>query len=152
VNRILQFLGRGLVRLLRTLGVSLEVDMHLTHGVDVARLRIVGELVAINLVITVVLAPVHDNMNIPQIGVAAGLKLHRLGSSNGVESAATFRLGKGEPLAGLLNVDAQLCGHIVQRGTNAGAGDPVRHSDRRHQHHHTHDQPLAYLSYGLEHL
>jgi len=35
VNRILQFLGRGLVRLLRTLGVSLEIDMHLTDGVDV---------------------------------------------------------------------------------------------------------------------
>ena len=152
VNRVLQLIGRGLVGLLRALGVPLKIDMHFANRGDIAVLRIVGELIAINLVIPVVLVPVHDDVNIAQIGVAAGFELHRLGGPDGVKSAAAFGLGKREPIAGLLDVNAQLRGHVVQHGADAVAGNPVRHADGSHQHQQAAHQPCAHVSYRLEHL
>ena len=106
--------------------VFLKIDVHFSHGLDVAALGIVGELVAVDLVIAIMVAAIDHDVNIAQVGVAPGFELHRPGSSNGVKSAAGNRLGEGKAVAGLLNVETQRFGNVVQQGLHPGAGYPVR--------------------------
>src|SRR5208283_23449 len=108
--------------------------MHFPHGVDVAALWVIGKLVAIDLVVTIVSMAVDDDVNVSEIGVAARLELHRLGSSNRVERPARFGFGQRKPLAGLLNVNAQLLGYVVQGRSDPRARNPVGNSDADNDH------------------
>ena len=107
---------------------------------------VVGEVVAVNLVVAIVVLAVDHDVHVLQLGVAALLELHRLGRLDGVDGAAALGLGKREAVAGLLDVDAELLRNVVQHGLHAGTGDPVRDSDGGDQHTHASHQPLAYLS------
>src|SRR5271157_766070 len=152
MKRVLQLFGSRLVRLQRTFSVALQVNVHFPHSDDVAALWVERELVAVNLVVTIVGAAIHHDVNIVQIGAAAGLELHRLGGSNCVQGVSSFGLGQRKSVTGLLNINTQLLGHAVQGGTQPGAGKPVGNTDADNERDNARYQPFTDLSCGLEHL
>jgi len=90
VNRVLQFLRLGLIGLRGTLSVTLQIDVHFANGIDVTALRIVGELLAVDLIETVMRFSVHDDVHVLQIGVSTRLELHGVRSANGENRASAF--------------------------------------------------------------
>ncbi len=78
MQRILQF-GRGsLIGLTRPLGIALQVDVDFADRFDVASGLVIGEVVAINLVVAVVILAVDHDVHVLQFGVPALLELHCL--------------------------------------------------------------------------
>src|SRR5271157_4613864 len=152
MKRVFQLLGSRLVRLQWTFSVALQVNMHFPHSDDIATLRAVGELVAVNLVVTIVGAAIDHDVNVAEIGAAAGLELHRLGGANGVQRAASFGLGQRKSFTGLLNINTQFLGHAVQGGTHPETGKPVGNTDADNEHNNARYQRFADLSCGLKHL
>ncbi len=146
VQRILQLVGRRLVGLRGPSALPCRSMCTSPTALMSPVCWIVGEMVAIDLVVAVVVLAVDHDVHVLQIGVAALLELHRLGRPDGVDGAAALGLGKRETVAGLLDVDAELLRNVVQDGSNAGTGDPVGNGDGGHQHTHACDQPFPYLS------
>ena len=90
VDGILEFLWSRLVGRGYPAGVGLQVDLHFSSGRDVARLRIVGEVVAINLVEAGGIAAVEDDVDVVQLGMAVELELLDALGANGEGGAAGF--------------------------------------------------------------
>src|SRR5208283_2440650 len=149
---VLQLFGRRLVRLQRPFCVALQINMHFSDRIDVATLRVIGEFVAIYLVVAIMGAAIDYYVHVAQIGAIAGLELHRLGGSNGVQTASAFGLGQRKAIACLLNIDSQFRRHAVQGGNNSKTGKPIGNRNADNEDNDARYQPLADLSYGLKHL
>src|SRR5271165_3956830 len=152
MNRVLEFLGWGLVGLGGSFRIALQVDVHLTHGADIAAFGVVGEFLAVDLVETIVSLSIDHDVHIFEIGVATFLELNCVGGANGENGPAALGLGESEAFAGLLNVEAQLLRNAVQLRFDPGSDDEVRHGNQGEKRHGKPYQPFAYLSDGLEHL
>src|ERR1035437_8788884 len=111
---VLQFPGRRLIGLRGAAGVAFEIDVDFAARNHRARLRIVFEGGAVNLVKAIRLPSVNHNVDVTKFGSAAILVLNRIGSSNGKQRATALRLRERKPLRALLNVNSELCGQLLQ--------------------------------------
>lgn len=67
MNGILHALGLGLIGLEQSLGIRLKVDAHFALGCDVARLRVVAEVVAVDLVVAAGVAAIQRDGDVVQL-------------------------------------------------------------------------------------
>src|SRR4051794_32860719 len=95
MDGILQFLGGSLVRPDFTFGSALQVNVNLAIRGDVAGGRFVLEIRAVDLVVTVVVLAIYDDVNFVKFGVS-GLYLHGLRGAHGKQSVSAFGLGERE--------------------------------------------------------
>ena len=118
---------------------------------DVAGLRVVAEMLAINLVVAVMLMSIDHDVNIAQVGVPSGLELHRFGGANGVQRAPALRLRERETFAGLLNVDAKFTGNVMQGRFHPKSRSVIGDADNGDHQDSGRHQPLAGFYQGLQH-
>src|ERR1700685_1148731 len=114
VDGILEFLGSSLIGAGLTRRIGLQIDLDFTVSRDVARFLVVGEVVAINLVEAGGIAAVENNADVVQFGATVDLELLEAASLDGEQSSLAVGLGELKARRGLLDVDANLVGKLLQ--------------------------------------
>src|SRR5438270_8168616 len=121
VDGIVQLLRRSLIRQHPALPVALQIDVDLAGGGHVARGRVVSELSAVDLVETIGVVAVDDDVYFVQNGAASVLVLFGALGMDAEESPAAFGLRKREPFRALLNVYVEFFGSMLNGMMDAPA-------------------------------
>src|SRR5215813_8417746 len=109
MNRVLQLLRRRLIGANRPLCVGLKVDVNLALGYDIARLRVIFKVAAVDLVEAVGFTAVDDDVYVLELGLAGfSLVSDFAGCMDGEDCSSAQRVGVGESLGVLLDLDGQL--------------------------------------------
>ena len=132
MNGILKFFGWSLVGAQCTLWISFEVNLDLALAGDVAGLRIVFEALSVNLIEAAGILSIQCDGDIVQLGTSALLELDGSAGLHLEDGVSLGGTGDGEALGGLLNVDANFAGNLLERVLHPMAGVEV--SSRHHQH------------------
>ena len=114
VNRILQFLGRGLISAGEARRVRHQIDLYVAFGGDVAGFLVVGKIVAVNLVEARGIAAVEHDADVVQFGVSVKFELFHVACLDGEQRALSIGLGKLKPVGRLLESIPILPGILLQ--------------------------------------
>ena len=152
VDGILQLPGRTLIGLGRAAGIALEIDVDFTARHHRARLRIVFEVGAVNLVEAIRLPAVNHDVDVPKLGPAAIRVLHRIGRANGKQRAPGLRLGERKALRALLDVNPELLRQLLQEAQVLDARVQIEAGDDRDHGQGQQRKPDSKARYGDRHL
>src|SRR5271166_2221543 len=108
MDRVLQRFWCGLVGARQSSGIRDQIDLDVAHGGDIARLLVVGKIVAVNLVEARRVAAIKHNRNVVKLGIAVQLELFHIAGLDREERALAVGLGKLETVRGLLDVVTDL--------------------------------------------
>ncbi len=122
VDGIFQFFGRRLVGMKQAFRVGFEIHLDLTFADDVAGLRIVLKIGAVDLVEAGGIASVQRDRDIMQLGTPTLLELHCFAGLNFEQGVALFGAGDGETLRALLHLQTDFPGNFLQRILRLVAG------------------------------
>ena len=131
VDWIFQFPGRRLVGMNQAFRIGLKIHLDLALADDVAGLRIVFKIRAVDLVEAAGIASVKRDGDVVQFGASALLVLHRLAGLNLEYGVSLFGAGDGEPLGALLDFNSDFCRHLLERVLHFVAGVEIH--PRHHQ-------------------
>src|SRR4051812_5285158 len=138
VYRILQLFRCRLVWRAHALRVRLQIDLHFAFRDNISGLRVVLEIVSVDLIEAAGILSIKSDGDVAQFGVSALPVLHGFAGLDLEDGAPLLGAGYGEIVGGLLNLDPQL-------GWNAGdcfAHTPARVKVRPG--HREHDDDRAY--------
>jgi len=133
------------------LGIALQVHVDGANTDHIARLGVVFELLAVDLIETVGLFAENHDGHVMQQRPAAGLELHRAGGSHSKQRAPALRLGKSKALSGLLDGDPQGSGQNMLHRARLPARVQVKTGHHGHQEDGSSGEPVAEAGNGNRH-
>src|SRR6202011_919874 len=151
VDGILEFFRSRLIRAGGPRRVSFKVDLHLAFGRDVARFRIVQEIIAGDLVETGSIATVENNVDLVQFSAPVHFEFFHRPGSDGKERTPALGLGKLEATGGLLDTVPHLSRHFVEHVTLARPGKKIHSGDHRTEQYGAPYEPAAQTRGGARH-
>ncbi len=135
MDRVLEFLWRGLIGTGKAGRVGDKVDLDIPLGRDVSGLLVVGKVIAIDLVEAGGVAAIEHDADVVQFGVAVELELFEIAGLDGKERPLSVGFGKLKAASGLLDVIPNLARDLFQhvRRLRTRVEIHPRH-DQREQH------------------
>ena len=152
VDRILQFLGSGLVGAGEARGIGLQIDLDFAFCNHIAGQRVVFELGAVDLVETAGIPAIERDGHVVELGAAPVCEFDRLASLNLKQSPRSVRARYGEAVRTLLDSKAHSRRYLLQRILHAVPGIEVRSANQQEGCHGAQREPATKLGDGKGHL
>ena len=143
MNRVSRLRRRRLVRMPHPLGIRFQVNQHRALRAHIARCGIVLKMVPGNPVEAAGILAVDNNLDVMQLRSSATFELNRLRSANRKQGAAFCGLRDGKALGGLLNVQADFRGNVVDDLVHTPARVEIHSRDRRNHQNRAQCEPAA---------
>src|SRR4030088_2953841 len=131
--------------------VGFKIDLNLAFGRDVARFRIVQEIIARDLVETGSIATVKNDVDLVQFGAPIQFEFFNLPGLDGKERTPALGLGKLEATGGLFDTVPHLSRHFVEHVTLARPGKKIHCGDHRTEQYGAPYEPAAQTRGGARH-
>ena len=152
VNRIFQRLGYGLIGTGQPAGICHQVNLHIALGRDVAAARVVGEIVAVDLVVAGRIAAVENDVDVVQLGAVAHNKAFEAAGLDGEKCASTVGLGVLKSAGRLLDFVPDLVGNFLEHVTRPRTRIEIHPRHRHREHDGSHRQHASQTIDRKRHL